>query len=73
MTYWRWLLHLNKAQGAEIEEELLCLAEKARFSQHTMEEAEIELLRQAVESRIERLRSAPLIKRLWWKYGLALF
>lgn len=73
LAYWRWLLQLNKVDSRAAEEDLLCLAEKARFSQHTMEESEIDLLRQAVEERIQSLQTGPLGKRLWCKYGLALF
>ena len=56
-----------------MEEPLLCLAEKARFSQHTMDEAEIAQLRQAVEACIRQLQEFPLGKRLWYQYGLVLF
>jgi len=73
MAYWRWLLQLNKLEHRTVEEELLCLAEKARFSQHEMTEAEIARLQAAVEDRIQRLKQAPLGKRLWYQYGLAFF
>ena len=73
LSCWRWLVQLSKAGGTPIDEELLCLAEKAKFSQHTMDEAEIMQLDQAVKERIQALKTAPAGKRIWWKYGLALF
>src|SRR5699024_2056774 len=36
LTLWRWLRHLSKADGIPLDEDLLALAEKARFSQHTI-------------------------------------
>lgn len=73
MAYWRWLLQLNRLESRTAEEELLCLAEKARFSQHDMTEDEIARMQAAVEARIEDLKQAPLGKRLWYQYGLAFF
>ena len=73
MAYWRWLVQLTRAGGSAPEEELICLAEKARFSQHTMEEWELDMMRQAVERRIQELKTAPSGKRLWHRYGLLLY
>ena len=73
LAWWRWLVQLSKAGGMQISEELLCLAEKARFSQHTMEEKELLLLQQAAEARISELRTEPLARRLWHQYGLVLY
>jgi len=73
MACWRWLVLLSRADQRPLEEALLCLAEKARFSQHTMTEDELAQLDQAVRERIQSLRTAPTLKRLWWKYGKLLF
>lgn len=73
LTWWRWLVQLSKAGNLKIPEELLCLAEKARFSQHTMQPEELAVLQQAVESRIEELRKTPAGKRFWYRYVLVLF
>lgn len=73
MTWWRWLVQLSKAQSRQISEELLCLAEKARFSQHTMTEEEITQLQTAVEMQIEQLKTASVGKRLWCRFGLVLY
>lgn len=73
LTWWRWLSQLTAAQGGTVSEELLSLAEKARFSQHTLTEEELALLRQAVEAQIALLRQRPLRTRLWHQYGLVLY
>lgn len=73
MAYWRWLVLLARQEGTVIEEELICLAEKARFSQHTMTEEEIGQLHQAVESRIDRLKQYPAGKQLWFRLGKVLY
>lgn len=73
MTMWRWLVHLSKADGIPLPEELLCLAEKARFSQHTLTEAELGQMQQALDERIQALRNIPTGKRLWYQLGLTLF
>lgn len=73
LTYWRWLTHLSRAAEMPPEEELLALAEKARFSQHTMNDQELEQMRLAVDRRVAALKTAPKRKRLWYKYGLVLY
>ena len=73
LTLWRWLVQLSKAEGEKIPEELLCLAEKARFSQHTLEEKELQLLQQAVNRSIAELKRLPLSRRLWHRFGLVLY
>ena len=73
LSLWRWLVQLSKAGDREIPEELLCLAEKARFSQHVLQEEELQLLRAAVEQQISQLRELPLGRRLWHRYGLVLY
>lgn len=73
MTWWRWLVQLAKVQGEKIPEELVCLAEKACFSQHTLTEEELRLLQQAVEQHIVSLKTASWVRRLWYQYGLVLY
>lgn len=70
---WRWLWALGKQCGAPPEEELFRLAEKARFSQHTLTEEELGLLRQAVELRITQLKQQTAIRRFWLRFGLVLY
>ena len=73
MAYWRWLVQLARTEGTSLEEELICLAEKARFSQHTLSEEELEQLRLALEQRITRLRQYSPGKQLWFRFGLLLY
>lgn len=73
LTLWHWLSRLSKADGAALPEDLLCLAEKARFSQHTLSEAELTQLQAALDARIHALQAVSPVKRLWYRYGLVLF
>ncbi len=70
---WRWLVALGKKTGLPPEEELFRLAEKARFSQHTLTEEELALLRRAAELRIEKLKQQPTLRQFWLQYGLVLY
>lgn len=73
LAWWRWLVQLSHATGSDVPEDLLCLAEKARFSQHTLTEEELSLLEQAVQIRIRSASEAPFLRRLWDQYGLVLY
>lgn len=73
LTYWRWLVRLCRTSGEKPEEALLCLAEKARFSQHTLTEEEIGCLKSAVDGRIAELKKERFWKRVWYRYGLLLY
>jgi hypothetical protein len=73
LALWRWLVQLSGVHKRPVPEDLLALAEKARFSQHTLEEAELALLQQAVDASVLLLKSAPTAKRLWYRYGLVLY
>jgi predicted dehydrogenase len=53
---------------------LVSLAEKARFSQHTMTEEEFGILAQAAHDHTDELKQAtPFFRKLWHKYGLCLY
>ena len=54
-------------------EALMCLAEKARFSQHTLTEEELQVLEEARDAAIARLKQRPWRTQLWNRYGLALY
>lgn len=73
MAWWRWLVQLAGQEGTAVEEDLICLAEKARFSQHTMTEEELEQLHRAVEARIARLKQYPMGRQLWFRFGKVLY
>jgi len=73
MACWRWLVQLARKEGTSVEEELICLAEKARFSQHTLTEQELQQLQTALEQRIVRLKQYPAGKQIWFRFGLILY
>ncbi len=73
LTMWRWLTALSHTDHTPLPEELLVLAEKARFSQHALTDQELAQLQEALDSRIKALQSAAPIKRLWYRFGTILF
>ena len=73
LALWRWIRHLARAEGTVPAEALVCLAEKARFSQHTLTEEELRVLEEARDAAIARLKQRPWRTQLWNRYGLALY
>ena len=73
LTLWRWLCHLAKAEEIALPEELFNLAEKARFSQHTLTEEELQQLEQARDAAITRLKQRPWHTQFWNRYGKVLY
>lgn len=73
LAYWQWLVRLSEAGGKACDPLLLQLAEKARFSQHTICEEELEQIRRAVDEEVKRLQAAHALKRLWHRYGKVLY
>ena len=54
-------------------EDLLDLAQKAKYSQHTLTEAELTVFRRWLQARREALRQAPWYRRLVYRYILCLW
>ena len=52
-----------RPDGIPLDEDLLALAEKARFSQHTITDEELQVLEDARDRRIAALRSQPMKKK----------
>ena len=73
LRIWGWLVRLYKAERLRVPEELICLAEKAKFSQHELTSEEISRLEDAVAGRIAALKKLPVLRRLWHQYGLVLY
>lgn len=74
LLLWRQLARVSKAAGIPPEEELIVLAEKARFSQHTMTKEECAQLAQALAEHTRSLKeSASPLKRLWYRYGVVIY
>lgn len=70
---WSGLVRLYKADKMKVPEELLCLAEKAKFSQHTLTEEELRQLEDGRKSQISHLKKLPILRRLWHQYGRVLY
>ena len=73
LRLWVWLVRLYKAEHKPVPEEMICLAEKAKFSQHEISPEEIARLEAAVAAQIATLKKLPVLHRLWHEYGLALY
>lgn len=73
LDLWNWLVRLYRTQGREVPEEWICLAEKAKFSQHVISDDERNAIRFAVDGRIQELKRASALHRLWHQYGLVLY
>lgn len=73
LTLWRWLRHLARAEGISLSEDLYNLAEKARFSQHTLTEEELRQLETARDAAIARLKQRPWYQQFWNRYGRVLY
>ena len=72
LARWREIHLIEKLLKQEPEENLLALAEKARFSQHTLCNEELALLQLALNARQQALSEKPWYQRLWIKLILAL-
>jgi len=69
---WKELQLLCKLLKQEPEETILVLAEKARFSQHTLAKEELAQLQLALNAGQQLLLTKPLYQRLWIKLIWAL-
>lgn len=73
LTMWQWLTVLSRADHSPLPEELLVLAEKARFSQHKLTGQELSQLQEALDGKIKAIQNTAPVKRLWYRFGLVLF
>lgn len=69
---WKEIRRIDLLLKQEPEETILTLAEKARFSQHTLRKDELALLQQALNARQQALLDKPLWLRLWLRLIWAL-
>lgn len=67
------LVRLYKAGGEPVPERWICLAEKAKFSQHTISEEELQSLLSERKERIARMKEASFLRKLWHRFGLVLY
>lgn len=68
LACWRRLEVLAKATGSAVGPELVQLAQKARFSQHTVTDDELKQMERAVVQQVECLQKASGLKALWNRY-----
>lgn len=73
LLLWTRTAKLAKALGQPVEKELYSLAQKARFSQHTLNMEELSLLEQKYDKLQKLASNEKLIKRIWYRYGLVLY
>ena len=72
LARWKEIRRIDLLLKQEPEEAILTLAEKARFSQHTLRKDELALLQQALNARQQALLEKPVLLRLWLRLIWAL-
>lgn len=73
LLLWTRTAKLAKALDQPVEKELYALAQKARFSQHTLNMDELSLIKQRYDELQMLASEAKLTKQLWYKYVLVLY
>lgn len=73
VAWWAELMLFTGHLNRQPEEELLLLAEKAQFSQHVLEEAELAAIRSAAARALGELKQLSWYKRLYHRLILALY
>ena len=68
---YRHMLWMEKLGGGKIPEEMVALAKKARFSQHSLTDVELAAMGQVCDEQRARLQICGFWKRLYYKYILA--
>lgn len=70
---WNMLTRMCRMLGRPPEEALFALAQKAKFSQHTITQEELSCLQQGLDEARERLRGHSVFRRFWYWAVLALY
>lgn len=73
LARWEWCEELAKALGTKPPKELESIAQKAKFSQHTLSERELAELEGYVTESVAACRKKPVYKRLIDRYWRALY
>lgn len=73
LVVWNRLVRLHKALGTMVDEQWLCLAEKAKFSNHVISREELADLYDALAEQAEKMAQLPVAKKLWYRYGPVLY
>lgn len=69
----RCLVRLYKARQEAVPEQWICLAEKAKFSQHKISREELESLSGEIGNQTAELKKASFFHRLWHRFGTVLY
>jgi transglutaminase-like putative cysteine protease len=72
LLLYRRMRRLEKAGGGTVPEEAVALAKKATFSQHTLDDRELQFLQQVCKDQQGRMAVMSLRRRLYCKYVLCL-
>ncbi len=73
LLLFRKMRRLEKVGGGSIPEEAVALAQKAKFSQYTLDDKELRDMQQVCKTQCSRLTVMSLRKRIYCKYVLALY
>lgn len=73
LAWWRYIAALSEQLKTTPEAAVLTLAQKAKFSQHTLTEEELERLMTYADSLVQALKKGSLAKRLYCRLILALY
>lgn len=72
LAYWRLLLRYGRILKTKPPESLLELAEKARFSQHTLTDEELAQFAESLTQVQAQLKKRPLPARIFWRLVLSI-
>lgn len=73
LSMFQHLMRLYNVRSMAVPENLICLAEKAKFSQHILTEEELAAFSGEIEVRIAELKKEPFARRLWYRFGPVLY
>lgn len=69
----RLLVRLYRQMQEAVPERWICLAEKAKFSQHRISEEELASLSEQIALLTAELKKRSFLKRLWYRFGPVLY
>ena len=71
LAVWKEIVHFSKFYRKPLSEELIALAEKAKFSQHTLTPQEVRQFKNQLRELSNTLSEKPWYQRLFWKLVFA--
>ena len=73
LVMWQLLVSMGKKTGHDLPDAVFALAEKAKFSQHTLTPEELLVFRRAITEQTAILKYRSWYRKLWYRYGLILY